>query len=41
MRLYKNIYKKLIIKHARLSINKDNYCFDSYIYRQDASNILL
>ena len=31
--LYKNIYKKLIIKYTRLSINRDNYCFNSYIYK--------
>ncbi len=33
IRLYKDAYEKLIIKYAKLSINKDNYCFDSYIYK--------
>ncbi len=41
MRLYKDIYKKLIIKYTKLSINKSNYRFNSYIYKQDANNILL
>jgi hypothetical protein len=33
IRLYKDAYEKLIIKYAKLSINKDNYRFDSYIYK--------
>ncbi len=41
MYLYKNIYKRLIIKYAKLNINRDNYYFDFYIYRQDINNILL
>ncbi len=39
--LYRNIYKRLIIKYAKLSINRNNYCFDFYIYKQNTYNILL